>query len=90
MLTIYSIVAVHGLGSNPDWAWKHEASGVMWLKDLLPKAFPNARIMAFNHNSKWDIDAAVKSVENCGSELLHYLDIERKVCLDRGYLKGSG
>jgi hypothetical protein len=79
VLTNGSIVAVHGLGSNPEWAWTHE-SGVMLLRDLLPKCFPNARIMAFNHDSKWDRDSSVKSVEHCGKELLDNLNLVRKVC----------
>ncbi|KAI5844018.1 ankyrin repeat-containing domain protein [Morchella snyderi] len=45
----------------------------MWLKELLPKDLPNTRIMAFNHNSKWKIDAPVKSIEECGHELLNHL-----------------
>ncbi|KAH8154490.1 uncharacterized protein LAJ45_01018 [Morchella importuna] len=77
-----SIVAVHGLGSNPDWAWTHD-SGVMWLRDLLPNSLPNARIMAFNHNSKWDRDSSVKSIEHCGKELLDNLNLVRKGFEDR-------
>ncbi|RPB08258.1 hypothetical protein P167DRAFT_512474, partial [Morchella conica CCBAS932] len=71
------IVAVHGLGSNPDWAWTHEETGAMWLKHFLPKACPRARIMAFNHNSAWDINAPVKSVDVCGQQLLDALNTSR-------------
>ncbi|KAH0606884.1 uncharacterized protein H6S33_003718 [Morchella sextelata] len=71
------IVAVHGLGSNPDWAWTHEETGAMWLKHFLPKACPRARIMAFNHNSAWDINAPVKSVGVCGQQLLDALNTSR-------------
>lgn len=76
-----SIVAVHGLGSNLDWAWTDEVSGAMWLKDFLPKACPRARIMAFNHNSAWNVDAPVKSVEVCGQQLLDALNYHRAVCI---------
>ncbi|KAH8147315.1 uncharacterized protein LAJ45_08793 [Morchella importuna] len=73
------IVAVHGLGSNPDWAWTWEdqAKKCMWLKDLLPKSIPRARIMTYNHNSAWFRDAPVKSIKICGEELLEALNTER-------------
>lgn len=50
----------------------------MWLKDLLPKSFPRARIMAYNHNSAWFRDAPVKSVRVCGEQLLEALGFYRK------------
>jgi hypothetical protein len=68
----------HGLGSNPDWAWRHEQTGAMWLRDFLPKSFPQARIMAFNHNSAWSMNAPVRSVEVCGEQLLHVLNTRRE------------
>lgn len=78
-----SIVAVHGLGSNPAWAWTWEDATThkkcMWLKDLLPKTLPRARIMAYNHNSAWFRDAPVKSVRVCGEQLLNALDTYRKL-----------
>lgn len=77
-----SIVAVHGLGSNPKWTWNYDLGGgktCMWLKHLLPEDLPNTRIMAFNRNSKWNIDAPVKSIEECGHELLNHLRDYRKV-----------
>lgn len=42
----------------------------MWLRDLLPHALPSARIMVFNHDSAWRFDAPVKSVKDCGNQLL--------------------
>ena len=61
---ISSIVAVHGLGANPDHAWvrhKNISAGleedVHWLKDLLPqtlrdyKTSLSARIFCFNYQS---------------------------------------
>ncbi|KAF6238425.1 hypothetical protein HO173_003392 [Letharia columbiana] len=60
------IIAVHGLGANPDHAWvRHkdihygQDKDVRWLTDLLPKTFRDfqpsisARIFCFNYQSAW-------------------------------------
>ncbi|KAI5844069.1 hypothetical protein DFP73DRAFT_632156 [Morchella snyderi] len=75
---LVDIIAVHGLGSNPDWARKHAQTDAMWLRDFLPKSFHQARIMAFNHNSAWSMNAPVKSVEVCGEQLLNVLNTRRE------------
>ena len=61
-----SIIAVHGLGANPDHAWvrhKDTSAGleedVRWLTDLLPQTLRDyrisisARIFCFNYHSAW-------------------------------------
>src|SRR5271155_3102412 len=61
-----SIIAVHGLGANPDHAWvRHGVPkdgtvvDVRWLTDLLPKTLRDyrpsmrARIFCFNYQSAW-------------------------------------
>ena|ERR1700694_4318091 len=85
-----SIVAVHGLGANPDWAWARKvnvdsgASGegrnVNWLADpdLLPAKIPHARIIAFNYESKWHKDAPKQRRSLCADQLLTALDNKRK------------
>ncbi len=56
-----SIIAVHGLGANMDWTWVHRGGirNVQWLKDMdmLPAIIPNARILAYNYDSKWHANA---------------------------------
>ena len=62
-----SIVAVHGLGANPDFAWfrklddnaRHSHEGVNWLEELLPNTLEAnsprilARILCFRYDSGW-------------------------------------
>lgn len=61
-----SIIAVHGLGANPDFAWLRKkdplrgmAKDVNWLRDLLPTTLlryePSlrARIFCYNYKSKY-------------------------------------
>jgi hypothetical protein len=85
---LLSIVAVHGLGANPAWAWirktKNEATGeerkINWLKDenMLPFDIPNARIMTFNYESKWIADAPKQGRFSCAEQLLTALDNQRR------------
>ncbi|KAL6695503.1 hypothetical protein J3F84DRAFT_374542 [Trichoderma pleuroticola] len=70
------IIAVHGLGSNVDWSWTWRdtstGSTVHWLRDtyMLPSIVPNARIMAYNYDSKWNWDAPKTRLELCGEDLI--------------------
>lgn len=59
-MPFYSIVAVHGLGANSDFAWvrkKRPEEGqfedVNWLEILLPQSIPASRIRCFNYDSRW-------------------------------------
>lgn len=51
----YSIIAVHGLGGHPQRSWTSASTGdqeeCMWLRALLPKYIPSARIMVFTCES---------------------------------------
>ena len=48
------IVAVPGLGANPEFTWKSK-NKVDWLRDsnMLPEKLTNARIMVFEYESQW-------------------------------------
>ena len=48
------IVAVPGLGANPEWTWRSK-NKVDWLSDsnMLPRTITNARIMIFEYESQW-------------------------------------
>ena len=84
-----SIIAVHGLASNPKTTWvsrKHAQDGnspdpsarLMWLRDFLPRDIPNARVMAFNHNTGWETNALSKSLSHYGDDLLRALQRVRQ------------
>lgn len=47
-----SIVAVHGLGEDSTAAWTHQATGTLWLRDLLPRSIHNARVLTFDYDSR--------------------------------------
>lgn len=74
---IYSVVAVHGLGSSVETTWMHKESQKLWLRDFLGQDLPKARIMTFRHNSKWWADALVKDLTGYGKQLLSALEAER-------------
>ncbi|KAK0510326.1 hypothetical protein JMJ35_007720 [Cladonia borealis] len=80
------IVAVHGLGATPDWAWIRKVEDgnkevhVNWLmdQDMLPAKLPNSRIMTFNYESKWLLAAPKQRRSLCAIQLLTALDNKRK------------
>jgi hypothetical protein len=42
----------------------------MWLRDLLPKDLPQARILTFEYDSKWLEDPANVTLRDCADQLL--------------------
>lgn len=80
-----SIIAVHGLGARPDWAWvyktgerDHEGNErlVNWLSDadMLPSQMPDSRIMTFNYESQWILGDLRQRQSSCATQLLTALD----------------
>ncbi|KAG8798296.1 hypothetical protein FRC16_007515 [Serendipita sp. 398] len=45
-----SIIAIHGLDGHREQSWTAE-DGTMWLRDLLPNDFPNARILSYGYDA---------------------------------------
>ena len=46
----FSVVAVHGLGETSTTAWTDCGTGLLWLRDLLPKDLHVARVLSFGYN----------------------------------------
>ena len=85
MLIIFdSIVAVHGLGAHPKWAWIHKdgEKEVNWLANLLPKKLSDdgieARIGTFGYESRWHTSAPKTRRTLCAEELLTAISHWRK------------
>jgi hypothetical protein len=82
-------VAVHGLGANPNYAWiwlpknnppdnpNYPEVPLNWLKDLLPSKLLSSklrcRVMTFNYESKWFLDAPQVRLSNISDNLLDSL-----------------
>ncbi|RDA94102.1 hypothetical protein CP533_6594 [Ophiocordyceps camponoti-saundersi (nom. inval.)] len=77
--SVYSIVAVHGLGADAEYTWSRKvATGrVHLLRDLIAKDFPEARVLNFAYNSVWWADAPVKTAQIIARGLLEQLQRRR-------------
>lgn len=47
---VLSIVAVHGLDGDREHSWTSD-NGICWLRDLLPKVVPQARILTYGYDA---------------------------------------
>ncbi|ORY18174.1 hypothetical protein BCR34DRAFT_554346 [Clohesyomyces aquaticus] len=74
----FEIIAIPGLGANPEWTWKKDK--VHWLKDgnMLARKVPNARISVFQYQSQWFGRGAVdQKLDNVANQLLYALERSR-------------
>lgn len=58
---------------------------INWLRDpdMLPAKVRKSRIMAYNYESRWDIDAPKTRLQLCGEELVHSVHSSRGEAADR-------
>ncbi|KHN94745.1 Peroxisomal targeting signal 1 receptor [Metarhizium album ARSEF 1941] len=83
-----SIVAVHGLGANPDYAWiwlpknnppdspGYPDEPFNWLQKLLPAKL-SCRVLAFNYDSAWFANAPQQRLSHISDNLLDSLRHQR-------------
>ncbi|KAB5551245.1 hypothetical protein GE09DRAFT_1204258 [Coniochaeta sp. 2T2.1] len=63
------IIAVHGLNGTAHSTWTAE-SGVLWLRDLLPKALPGCRVYTYGYPAQFAFSESVAMVRNYAHKLL--------------------
>jgi hypothetical protein len=84
----FSIVAVHGLKGNAFKTWTVKGAtpnkDVLWLRDLLPKDIPTARILTYGYDSdpgKVFESASTNMVHHHATTLVSELHYFRRVCI---------
>lgn len=77
------IVAVHGLQGDAIRTWTHEKSQICWLRDLLPRKIPNARVLSWgylaNTNSWGGKSTTSDRILHHAETLIEELQINREV-----------
>ncbi|KAI1409381.1 Alpha/Beta hydrolase protein [Hypoxylon sp. FL1857] len=64
------IVAIHGLNGHYLKTWTDEDTGVNWLKDIIPKVVPAARVMSFWYNSTLQFSKSTSDISVFAHQLL--------------------
>lgn len=80
------IVAIHGLNGTALGTWTrnttnekaHKKTSTLWLRDLLPKDLPGARIFTYGYDSKVMFSKSKATTEDYAQSLLLALQAERK------------
>ncbi|KAF8234302.1 hypothetical protein L208DRAFT_1262445, partial [Tricholoma matsutake] len=74
---VVSIVAIHGLDGHAMTSWT-AANDTLWLRDLLPKRIPRARILTYGYNAYTRGNKlANESIYSIGQKLLADLATDR-------------
>ena len=63
------LVAIHDLGGPYHSSWTH-GNGTLWLRDLLPDAFPRARIFSYGYRTEAFFADSELGFLACADELL--------------------
>ncbi|KAK9638657.1 hypothetical protein HCH54_009500 [Aspergillus fumigatus] len=79
---VVSIVAVHGLNGDSITAWSAPETGTLWLKDLIPKHIPHARVLSFGYESsscRFDGPGFVDKIRSLATTLVADLEADRSL-----------
>lgn len=79
----YSVVAVHGLNGHHIESWRHDATGTVWLSELLPKSSLRVRVLTFGYNaiatSFYGSDSSDRILQHAHT-LVAELEADRAIC----------
>ncbi|PTB43001.1 hypothetical protein M441DRAFT_45014 [Trichoderma asperellum CBS 433.97] len=64
------IIAVTGLAGHAFGSWKSKKEPDMWLRDFLPEAVPNARILTYGYDTKLPGSQSESSIPDLSRRLL--------------------
>ena len=80
---MYSVFAIHGLGSNADstWTYRNDTTEVRWLKEILPKTegLESIRVAMVNHQTRWDANTVNMKFEDHAASILDEIESLRTV-----------
>ena len=69
-----SVIAVHGIGADPDRTWTTNKGNLLKDRHMLPESIPNSRIMRFGYASQWlGKEAINQRLPLVSEQLLHSL-----------------
>ena len=64
------IIAIHELKGTPITSWPSNEFGTMWLRDLLQKEFPNARVMSYEYSVPTEMVGNPRILEYLAIEMI--------------------
>lgn len=68
---------MHGLNGDHINTWKHDETGVVWPRDLLPKEIPNARVLSFGYSADIYNNPNIGLIREHARTLLNLVNDER-------------
>jgi hypothetical protein len=74
---LLDIVALHGITGDAYATWTHK-NGNLWLRDILPKALPGARVFSFGYPAEVFFSLERGDLESSARSLLNDLKRERR------------
>jgi hypothetical protein len=80
LICVHSIVAIHGQGGHRINSFTDGDTTLFWLKDLLPKVIPRARVFSFGYGPRTSvIDIVNQLIEGLCKVRVGQLEVERQI-----------